>query len=1605
MDAGTRNAVLPQRKISRPRFLLLFATAIPALLKATMAVCGPAPATSALPLTDWDYGFNRCDIWHNGYSVETAAIEEGMAAYYGVCGDQSVYSITPWGTPENPVKSACGTKVYPTWPWDYTLGIEIHNQRKLLVEYCGGVDGMNIRRIRTAGCPEGYTASGYTCLLTGANPLKDAGQPCPHTGNPVNPASGNKYLHETDYSPASLTAIRFERHYNSKTIFAGSTAAPFVGNHWTHSYTRVISPYDNGSIATAIVRRPNGQAFYFSFDESTASWVSDPDVKDQLEQLTDGSGGVTGWRYTASDDTVELYDSAGRLLSITDLAGRTQTLAYETQPYDTPPRLVRIDAGTGEFLELGYDTEGRLGSITDHTGRIRRYRYDAGNNLEYVDHPDGLTRQYHYEDSGFPVALTGITDERGKRYATYVYDSQGRAITSTHAGDANRVDIVYKPDGIRTVTNSKGFASTYKSIVQIGKSLITDISGPGCATCGTGNTGYSYDPLTNDLLLKTVNGITTEYGDYDASGNPGFRIEARGTLDERRTDYTYDPRYHGRITTITEPSVHAGSNRVTTYTYDVFGNRTSESIAGFDPNGNPVTRTTTYQYDGPLHQLSRVDGPRTDASDITLLRYYPDDPQEGSNRARLQEVEDAAGTLIRSNLQYTAAGQLESEERPNGLHLHYTYYPGNDRLETLTETAGTTDKITRWTYLATGEVESITIANGDPVATTLNLGYDDARRLNKVTDSLGNYIEYAVDTEGNIEHEYTHDSSGVLHRTLTRTFDLYNRLDATSQANESLDYDFAPDGNLDRQTDGNGTVTGFSYDNLKRLVASTRDAEASGAYTRYDYDVADRLARIIDPNSGTTGFQYDDLGNLLRISSPDTGTTVHTYDAAGNVKTRQDAAGQLFRYSYDALNRLKTVDAPGTTEDIAYGYDACAGGAGRLCNVTIGAGSVNWAYDAFGNVTDHQQLAYRYDAASRIETITYPSGAVVTYGYDAAGRVSQVDLTVESTTTTLAGNITYAPFGPVTSLAFGNGATLVQNVDSAFRFTDQTIAGILGLGYPLYDGNGNLKTRTDGFSGTSTFGYDALDRLDVASGAFGNRDYDYGLNGNRLRLLSDATATNYGYETGSNRLVTETGWSYNLDANGNTTAKLDADGAGRLYAYSTHNRLVGATERALLAPGDPPTYQEALLGSYRYNGLGQRSAKTTGNGTSQFLYGVDGALMAELDGNGTVQREYIYLNNELLAVRAFEVIQNGGDEVVLDNGQAGTYGTGNWSTRSSSQDYGVDYRLANRNNRPCTYRWTPALDAGTYAVYAWWVSKGNYTSNAPYTVRHDGQTEAVYKDHTVNGGGWQLLGTFNFDGSGGEYIEVSNANGKVTADAVRLVKEITTIPHTNLYYVHNDHLGTPQAMTDAIGSVVWRAHYDPFGHATIDAASTTALNVRFPGQYFDAETGLHYNYYRYYDPESGRYLTADPRGQLLDFSDPARQVAATTGIDIPRRNNFGYLNHIYGYVDNNPINRADPTGEIDPVTAGLIIWGLLYINNAGDAISDPNGNLWGEPQDQDNVCTLPFPIGPIADQCVLDRCQRHDVCYDENGCTASSWIPSLLGGTKPCNQCNSGFFQ
>ena len=139
---------------------------------------------------------------------------------------------------------------------------------------------------------------------------------------------------------------------------------------------------------------------------------------------------------------------------------------------------------------------------------------------------------------------------------------------------------------------------------------------------------------------------------------------------------------------------------------------------------------------------------------------------------------------------------------------------------------------------------------------------------------------------------------------------------------------------------------------------------------------------------------------------------------------------------------------------------------------------------------------------------------------------------------------------------------------------------------------------------------------------------------------------------------------------------------------------------------------------------------------------------------------------------------------------------------------------------------------------------------------------------------------------------------------------------TKTYFIHNDHLGTPQVVTDKDKKVVWQAHYKPFGEIAAISENQVRVTSRFPGQYFDSETGLHYNYFRDYDPSLGRYIQSDPRGVMLDYSDPRRMIAARMGIPITSGNGKN-PNHLYGYADQNPLALTDRTGEAAAAAAGL----------------------------------------------------------------------------------------
>ena len=1185
---------------------------------------------------------------------------------------------------------------------------------------------------------------------------------------------------------------------------------------------------DNAGGYMRFVRETNEAIVFRNFD----NYANLHGTGETVERITIGADTV--FRLHAADDTTEEYSSDGKLLSITSAQGHVQTITY----IPGTDLMLRVSNQTGESLAFSYQSYGdasqytRIKTVTTHDDRSWDFNYDdTSHTLISIDLPDGKQRQFHYEDAENAQLLTGITDETGTRYATWAYDVRERASLSAHGvtEEKDRVEILYADNiagGTRFVTKVRksdltgtinNIKSMYLTHPAAGSPVVAEIT-------GNNPVKFGYDAMTGYLEYVEDKGIRTEYSLYDTKGNPGKIVEAVATPEQRQTSYTYDSRYQRKVTTISETSVYPGSFKVTTSQYDDFGNKTSVAVNGFRPDGTVVTRSTAFEYNGPFHQLTKIDGPRTDVSDIYTIDYYIDDVSEGNNRARMKRVTAPLDIVLYDNITYTPTGKINTYVDANNMQSTLSYYYGNDRLQSLSQldlNAGGT-RLTEWTYLATGEVKTITSGADVADKTTLIFNYDDARRLTSIVDGLGNAIEYVLDSEGNIEQENIRDAAGILRKQLTQTFDDYNRLQLRTQANEQFIETWSPNGTLDKTADGKNVITDYSFDNLRRLTQINQDMggstpQTADALTILNYDVQDNLTMVTDANGGQTSYVYDDLGNLLSETSPDTGTRSYTHDAAGNVISLLDAKSQSFVYSYDALNRLVNVDAPGADDDITNIYDVCDHGKGLLCRSQRNIATLSYRYNAFGDISIIEQVIntwpgynqavnsmdYGYDTAGRLKSISYPSGAVITYDYDAAGNIDTVSLSKDGVGTVLSQNISYRPFDDNGSQDYGNGLSVLDYKDVAYR---PLISGTPMLYFDYfssYDANGNPTngiTLDSGLYLTQNYSFDEHDRLDISSGLFGDFDYDYDKVGNRIRLLQDGAVTESSYQPQTNLMVKHANENILMDANGNTLNL-----HGMTLSYTADNRLKSLGVNA----------------SYRYNGLGQRVAKKIKSGvvatTRTYLYGQSGELLAEIGPKGDVFREYIYLNGKPLAL--LEHIPDSNENFLI----ADIDGDGNISIE--------DYIL-------------------------WYVD---------YYMTGD-----ISKD--VNGDG----ALDNLDAS----ILVNCA---LASDSCRAASYNTAI-----YYIHNDHLGTPKVLTNEAGQPVWRALADPFGKATVDEdvdgdGQNVVMNFRFPGQYYDAESGLHYNYFRTYDPETGRYITSDPIGLL------------------------GGVN-TYGYVGGNPLFWTDPLG-------------------------------------------------------------------------------------------------
>ena len=301
---------------------------------------------------------------------------------------------------------------------------------------------------------------------------------------------------------------------------------------------------------------------------------------------------------------------------------------------------------------------------------------------------------------------------------------------------------------------------------------------------------------------------------------------------------------------------------------------------------------------------------------------------------------------------------------------------------------------------------------------------------------------------------------------------------------------------------------------------------------------------MTDPEGLTTSYVYNGFDEVTTETSPDTGTTIYTYDDASNLSTETDARGITATYSYDALNRLTGISYPDSAENINYFYDEGIYGVGRLSCITDASGSTEYGYDGRGNITSVTQTvtdqsctqSYSYNGANRLIGMTYPSGRSVSYSYDDSGRVSEIDSSGgDEGAETLANTIDRLPFGPIESLTLGNGIARSRSYDRDYRITNLTDGNVLikGLGYSPVD---NITAITDSVDSdlTQLFTYDELDRLDFATGNYGEDTYTYDGIGNRQSFTRDGQTDTYGYNSGGHRLQSVNGQSYQHDAVGNT---------------------------------------------------------------------------------------------------------------------------------------------------------------------------------------------------------------------------------------------------------------------------------------------------------------------------------------------------------------------------------------------------------------------------------------------------------------------------------------
>ncbi|MEM6531608.1 MAG: RHS repeat-associated core domain-containing protein [Myxococcota bacterium] len=683
-----------------------------------------------------------------------------------------------------------------------------------------------------------------------------------------------------------------------------------------------------------------------------------------------------------------------------------------------------------------------------------------------------------------------------------------------------------------------------------------------------------------------------------------------------------------------------------------------------------------------------------------------------------------------------------------------------------------------------------------------------------------------------------------------------------------------------------GVATDTYYDRLGRISSVvSASSTPDEATTEYGYDAHGNLRTVRDALGNTTTYIYDDFGQLILVDSPDSGVTRYAYSADGQLVSKRTEDGAVSTLSYDSRGRLDSE-----LFDVTSGphlVDRYF----RYDNFASSPGTVGATCVASGQVFDPSNVNGRLAWVQHGAGITY-------YGYDSFGAVNAVFEQAEPTFDVCTLRVTrygFDPVGRLVSIVYPSGRTLGYVYDSTSSHPQRiTMAEPGAVSVDLltglsFDGAGELVSYTVGsVSFAATF--------DLA-GQFIDRDY-VAASGHRFHWSIDADqSTSVDADE--------------RDADGNPLQLGDVSRAKVITAaYDAQSRLTSSVGTNLRG------YQDCV---WEYDAVGNRVGET--------CYGTQVSYEIEPGGNELLATSYS--TNAAACNDPDATITQTRTRDVLGrqtNGFDGRFGD---AVEDFTLTYGPDTRLERATVGGATYDYVY-----DHRMLRWRTTAGGTAS---------GSRDTVY------GTSGSLLSETKYSGDVHEYVWLGSTPVALLVDADGPSAGTATAMALGV-----DHLGTPyRAWNSATGVTAWAGDYEAFGSCTpwVPGGGSPAVNVslRFPGQLEDAETGMHYNWHRYYEGDLGRYQSEDP----LRNSGPLFAAQVFSG-GMPIKNdragpmwNGAFTDYIYqeGGVSSFAYGGNEPFAYVDP--SGLILWCTrsLYDIFCGadpdtfDCFDCPNGAL------------------------------------------------------------------